>query len=535
MNKSALQDRLSSVLHPTREQVVRILLTLLVMFIPLFMALILTGIRGQNIFQAVPRWNDETWWYAQYAAISEYGRPLGYFGYAGTHAHTGTWGPWGVFPLLVTGLLARIFGWGLHAFVYYNFLLLALSALIFILLTKPSNRSLVMLAAINGLMYITICYSTICMNEVVRYAMAIVLAGIMYRLIMTPDVSRTRMILRCTLIPLLLAYATCFYVILGAFIPVYLFIMLRNWKLVWRTLVSVPVSAVVIRFLQNLNGTTAAPYIPNQGGISFAPPTLKLKILDFYYTTLNNVINIDPFHLLLETEPTDSTPVLLWFCVLLYVLMGLLIWRLHTTAKVPEKKNLLAVQAMCLFLLLAFWGGHILLYNTTDWTFIRGCNTAVSCVLFLTALMPRGESQVWRGGLIVSIVGIFTFIAIFTTEFSASSRFSTPAQDAQWAQEKAVLEEVIQLDKTAEDPWSNTVVLCGTETDIYYTLPYGAGVNGYVSGSINENARYVIVGYDYSDMENREADLQILLDSGHEIIYECEDYVVLENQAKTFG
>lgn len=535
MNVTDLRTCRAPLRQISKERIVRILLTLLVMFIPLIVALVLTGIRGKDLFQAIPSWSDETWWYTQYAAISEYGRPLGYFGYAGTHADVGTWGPWGMFPLLLTGLFARIFGWGLHAHVYYNFFFLALSALIFILLTKPSNRSLVMLAVIHGLMYISICYSTICMNEIVRFCMAIVLAGIMYRMIMEPKVSRTRMILRCTVVPLLLMYATCFYVILGAFIPVYLFIMLRNLKLIFRTLVTLPVSFFAIQALQDLNALTVCPYIPDQNAISFTPPTLQLKILDFYFTVLNNCANIDPFRLFLEPNTYDAAPVMLWFCILLYLLMGLLIWRLHVTAKKEETKGIFAVQTMCLYLLVVFWAGHIVLYNTGTWTLMRGCNTALCAVLFLTALMPKGETQVWRGGLIVCILGIFTFITIFTTEFTSSSRFSTEEQDAQWAQEQAVLAEVIQLDKTAEDPWSNTVVLCGTETEIYYVLPYGVGVNSYISDSINENARYVILGYNYSDISTRDTDLQILLDSGHEPIYECEDYTVLENRARSFG
>lgn len=533
MKISSLRTRILPQL--TRETIVRILLTLLVMFAPLIVALALTGIRGQNLFQALPTWSDETWWYSQYAAIHEYGRPLGYFGYAGTHADIGTWGPWGVFPLLLTGLFIRIFGWGLHAYVYYNFFFLALGALIFILLTKPSNRSLVMLAVIHALMYITICYSTICMNETVRFFMGVVLSGIMYRMIMEPKVSRLRTILRYTLVPLLLMYATCFYIILGAFIPVYLFIVLRNWKPIWRTLVTVPVSVVAILQLRNLNALTVCPYIPEQNVISFTPPTLKLKILDFYYSLLKNCSNIDPFRLFLEPNSYDAAPVMLWFCVLLYLLMGLLIWRLHVTAKNPEAKNLFWVQAMCLYLLLVFWGGHIVLYDTGTWTFMRGCNTAVYPVLFLAALMPRGESQVWRGGFIVSLLGIFTFIAIFTTEFSSAARFSTEAQDAQWAQERAVLAEVIQLDEDAEDPWANTVVLCGADTEIYYVLPAGVGVNGYISKIINENARYVVVGYNYSDISTRDNDLQRLLDSGHEAIYECENYTILENRTVSFN
>jgi len=534
MNKSALQDRLSSCLHPTREQIIRILLTLLVMFIPLIMALILTVLRGQNLFFALPDWSDEHWWFAQYAGMSEYGHPLGYFGYTGHHAKFGTWATWGMFPTLITGTLSQIFGWGLHSFVYYNFFYLAASSLIFILLTKPSIRNLCMLAVANGLMYITICYSVICMNEIVRYSMAIVLSGIMYCLIMVPEVSRFRMILRWTLVPLLLMYATCFYVILGAFIPIYLMIMLRKWKPIWRLAATTPISVIAIKLLKSLNSLTSSPYIPDPYAITFSPPTLKLKILDFFYSLLGNAHNVDPFYLLTQADASNTSAFMLWFCVLLYVLMGFLFWRLIKNAKKPENRDLFSVYLMCLFLLLCFWGGHIVLYNTTDWTFMRGCNTAVCCVIFLCAMMPKGESQPWQASTIVCIVGFFSFIAVFVSVFTTSSRFSTPEQDAQWAQEKAMLEEVLILDTDAEDPWSNTAVMSGITTEMYCRLPYGVGINSAVPDVINENARYVIIGDNYSNEAERQADIDVLLENNHTIIREFDFCTVLENQAHSF-
>lgn len=529
MNKSALQDRVFSVLHPTKERVIRILLTLLVMFIPLLVALVLTGIRGQNLFLALPDWSDERWWFAQYAGMSEYGHPLGYFGYTGHHAKMGTWATWGMFPTLLTGMLSRVFGWGLHSFVYYNFFYLAVSSLIFILLTKPGIRNLCMLALANCLMYVTICYSVICMNEIVRYSMAIVLAGIMYRLIMVSEVSGIRRILRWTLIPLLLMYATCFYVILGAFIPIYLMIMLRNWKPVWRLCAAAPVSVIAIKLLKNLNSLTTSPYIPDPNAISFSPPTLKLKILDFFYSLLGNAHNVDPFYLLNQGDASNVSSFMLWFCILLYLLMGFLIWRLIATAKDPAKKDIFAVNLMCLFLLLCFWGGHIVLYNTTDWTFMRGCNTAVCCVIFLCALMPKGESQPWLASTIVSVAGFFAFIAVFVSVFTTSARFSTPEKDAQWAQEKSMLEEVLVLDADAQDPWFNTVVMSGITSEIYYRLPYGVGINSAIPDVINKNARYVIIGNNYSDEAERTADIDMLLENNHTVLQEYDFCTVLQN------
>lgn len=520
-----------------KERLVRAALTLLVMAAPAVIAIVLTALRGQNLFRSLPVWSDEQLWTAQYGAMSRYGRPLGYFGYAGTHARLGHYGPWGMYPTLLIGLLARIGGWGLHAFVYYNIFLLAAAALIFILLTNPTNRALVRLAAANATAYLAICYIPICMNECARYAMGLVLSGLMYRLVTVPEVSRVRKILRCTLVPLLLLFATAFYTILGAFIPVYLILMLRRLKPAWRAVITAPVSYVVIQFLRTVNNRTACPYVIGNS-VSFTPPTLRLKLMTFYYSVLGNANQVDPYNLLTSTESITAAPMLLWFCVLLYVLMGVLIWRLIVTWKFPEKRAAFSVQAIGLFLLLCFWGGHILLYNTTSWTFIRGCYTAVYCAVMLCALLPEDETHAWRTGFIIALTGFFTFVTAFSNTFTPTSHFSTAEQDAAFAARRAAIADVIALDRNAEDPWANTIALVGEEKDgeeDYYVLPYGAGLNLAAKGVLNENARYVIVGDNYDDPAQRDADLQTLRESGHVVLYEDDGCTILENTAGASG
>lgn len=517
-----------------KELMIRIVLTILVMAAPLLVSLIMTLPRGIDLFSSLPQWNDENWWYLQYGAMSEYGRPLGYFGYAGTHAYLGTWGPWGMFPLLLTGSLARVFGWGLHAFVYYNYFYLALSALIFILLTKPSDRALCCMAAVNAVSWIAICYSVICMNEVVRYSMALVLAGILYRMIRWPDCSRVRSILRCTIVPLVLAYATSFYVILGAFIPLYLYLVLRKLKPGWRILIAVPVSAIAIYWLRDMNAYTAAPYITGTAAsVSKAlSSNLSFRIQNAFYSIIGNSHNIDIFYLLTHEEETSEYPMLLWFCVLLYTMIGMLIWRVIVNAKRKGKREVLLTDVFSLFLLCAFLGGHIVMYNTTSWTFMRGCYAAVYAAFMLSTLHPREDAHTWRSSFIISAVGIFTFASVFLSVFSSAGRFSTPAKDETWLAQQAELEEILPLDRLTDDPWENTVVLCGTGDEIYYILPYGIGVDGAVDDDINRDAKYVIVGHDYADEETRSERLQTLQDGGHRVIAESSEYTILVNAAK---
>lgn len=519
-----------------RRLAVRILLTLLVMLAPLIVTLAMTLPRGTNPFMAIPRWSDENWWFAQYAAISRFGRPLGYFGYSGTHAEIGTWGPWGMFPVLLTGGLARIFGWGLHAFVYYNFFFLAVSALIFILLTKPDVRGLACLALTNALAYIAVCYAVVCMNEVVRYSMALVLSGIMVRIIRQPECSRARLIVRCTLVPLLLAYATAFYAILGAFIPVYMYIMLRRMKPIWRIVIAAAVSVIAIHFIRELNAATSAPYFTE--GLSkyngVLPDTFSFRLQNTFYKLLKNLQNIDPYRLLTANAESEEFPVLIWFCFLMYGMIGILLWRLIANARKPEKSERFGIDLVSLFLLAAFLGGHVVMYSTGDWTFIRGCFAAVYCALMIGAVAPKEDAQPWRTGIIVCLTGAIAFGSIYVSLFTEYSRFSTPEKDARWNAERQALEEVIVMDRKAADPWENTVVLLGYGDDIYCVLPYGVGVDGDVEEVLNRDAKYVILGHEYEEEETREERIRTLVENGHEAVYEDEYYTVFVNKAK-FG
>ena len=94
---------------------------------------------------------------------------------------------------------------------------------------------------------------------------------------------------------------------------------------------------------------------------------------------------------------------------------------------------------------------------------------------------------------------------------------------------------MIVLDEDAKDPWSNTVTLCHADAYVYYLLPYGVGVNSPVDGSVNRDARYVILGDGYADAAGREEDEQTLLDGGHKVIYENDRFTVYENQTRTYG
>ncbi|MCI9420826.1 MAG: hypothetical protein HFG32_12660 [Eubacterium sp.] len=147
-------------------------------FLCAIFVLMITG-HGVDFSILVPAWNDETGWFSQVAAMVEYGHPLGYYGYNGTHAAVGTFGPWGIAPLIPYWLFGSVFGWHVWSMALANISFLCLAVGIFILLTKPSCRQLGWIIGMYCCLNITVGYSMTAMSEGLRYSLGIVLLAIL--------------------------------------------------------------------------------------------------------------------------------------------------------------------------------------------------------------------------------------------------------------------------------------------------------------------------------------------------------------------
>ena len=52
------------------------------------------GVLLDDVYLANSKWNDEVFYYKMIEAVVKYGKPLGYFGYNGSTANIGRFGPW---------------------------------------------------------------------------------------------------------------------------------------------------------------------------------------------------------------------------------------------------------------------------------------------------------------------------------------------------------------------------------------------------------------------------------------------------------
>ncbi len=146
-------------------------------FLIVAVLLILNGF-GIKTSMLLPVWNDEVSRWNQINTMVHCSKPLGYYGYNGTHAEIGTWGPWGWASLLPYCIFGKVFGWNFNSIAIANMTFLSLSITIFLALTKPKIKQILLILFIYISSVITIVYSITSMAEGLHYSLGITLIGL---------------------------------------------------------------------------------------------------------------------------------------------------------------------------------------------------------------------------------------------------------------------------------------------------------------------------------------------------------------------
>ena len=114
--------------------------------LPLIIMGVLSFWKGFDLSEFMLTNNDEVSWYNQVAAVVKYGKPLGYYGYNGSYAKIGTFGPWGMsvilFMSIIPKLLSFFTGMNESLLIIGNLAWACLANGLFVLLAKPSRGQL---------------------------------------------------------------------------------------------------------------------------------------------------------------------------------------------------------------------------------------------------------------------------------------------------------------------------------------------------------------------------------------------------------
>ena len=162
-----------------------LVLKILFVLTPLILSLVFMIIKWiSQGYAALPgiKWNDEAVYIKLIETYSRNFSPKGYWGFDANHAILGTGSAWSPAILAPYFIPAIIFPVG-YSFVYIcNMVYITAANALFMVLTKPNwkNTLKLILAQVTSIVFIL--YLNTNMSEMFRYALAIVIAGLLYKM-----------------------------------------------------------------------------------------------------------------------------------------------------------------------------------------------------------------------------------------------------------------------------------------------------------------------------------------------------------------
>lgn len=481
----------------------------------------------------VPQWNDEGAYYELIKTWLATGQPLGYWGFDGGHAIVGTGSAWSPAILLPYAVFGMMFGWNYSSVFFANLLFLVLAQVLFLLLVKPERKHLVRMLLLQGLSVIVILYSTTLMSELLRFSLAVILAGMMYRLYF----GRCGKLFRFVVLPLYLLALIQVYIFFVFAVPLYVFGAVKDWKWWKKALLSLGVLFVAgggSYFLLHLISSNYNIY-KTENLLSalqaFDLPAVIRSLLGMVKEGLHGLwscFGIGVGHGMFK-----------WFVPFLFLLILVPACKLcadgrkwHGAGKEKtfwDRDRVLFAQVS--FGMALFLGAFITVYSLEAFTFFRSLGIVV---LFSMYLLLMTENR-WVFPVLLVFYGLgMCFLPANSKDFNAE-RYPQAETVAEWDALAERMENAIEV-KADSEPWENTVAVFTLEPKVLASMPAGSGVNMMLySDEIPEKAGYLLFS---KERENRRPDWlehdyeaiyaanEEMLTGQYVIVYEDESYVV---------
>ena len=501
-----------------------LILKILFVATPFLLSLFFMAIKwisqGYAAFPGI-KWNDEAVYIKLIETYSRNFSPKGYWGFDANHAILGTGSAWSPAILAPYYIPAIIFPVG-YSFVYIcNMVYITAANALFLVLTKPAKKNTfkLILAQVTSIVFIL--YLNTNMSEIFRYALAIVIAGLLYRMFF----DKCPKWLKYVVTPLVIIYAVQVYTFFAFCIPIYVFALLAKKKLWVRLLVSVIAMGFIatasygllhlISSNYNIGKTEALLNAVSRGHILAAVKSFfgmmrdGLKgLLDLrYYARTNGVYII---HVMMA--------------LLIIVSSTLTIFAKNTS----EKDGLIAaisVYSVCIFFLM-----YLTLYTIVPDTFMRGTEIAIIFCIYLL-MMTEDKYFAWTI-IICNAVGLL-FLPVNLKNFQGTERYYTSETTAEWKSLENEFKDVITL-TDSDDPWDNTILMYTMEPKAILAMPEGFGINFVLNNDFYGNdAEYMFIPKQYhfredwieNDYSSLMSEHALSVDYYYEILYENRDYI----------
>lgn len=471
--------------------------------------------------------SDELFWYHQITAMVDSDMPLGYFGYNGTHAPHGTFGPWGIAILIPYALWGKIFGFDLYSMCIANVTMLGLALFFFALLARVKKKDLPYLLAGYCTLLLNIFYSVSSMAEPLRWGLGIVLAGCMVRIY-----RGCGKFFRYVFMPLFLLYCAQAYLLLTLFVPVYLMLVLPVKKLWLRLGISGIITAVLAVIMRKVLFLVVSPLYVSSGETLSLGELIQNKISSAWLV----LKNFTPAGLW-ENRTTSYGFVSLFLLTFLVFLFLTLFLALRTLkgerlqnaspkdSQKPVSQNL-PLYLLAFYLLAGALGGYCLVYhNPSLWTVCRGLNTAFASAVLLLALCRSKKLTLLC--VLLSLIALPSFYKMSVNNLER--RVFTKEQEQLYQTAKEDFQEIFDI-SPENSRWDNTIAQYGlrnpgTQTALTLAMPRNAGYNSMLNTNLVSEAKYALVFH--SDKKKYPGIIENLKANGYEISYQHKTLTIL--------
>lgn len=503
---------------------------------------------------AVPAlmWNDEAAYYQLIKTYTEYLSPAGYWGFNGNHAILGTGGAWSPAIIWPYVIFAHIFPLS-KGFVYFvNLFYITLANLIFYFCVKPDKKQSIKLALAQAGSAVFILYLSVNMSEMFRYAIAIVLAGLLYQIYFRTSPK----IVKYVVTPLLIIGATQVYIFFAFCVPIYVFGIMKQcklWKKLGVSVVALGIEALGSYYLLHLISSNYNIYKTERLLNAVKSMDIGGAIRAFFGMVKQGAGDVFRLWTYVYTNPLIPFHVL-FALVLALVALGIVVafvikkkkGKLLSnnsnfeqekaeqncgTVKVHPNKDV-TIAIIVIYSIALFFGMYMTLYSIDPFTFMRGTYIVVIFAMYLMAMMDG--KWLYNGLLVLQAVSLF-FLPV-NMDYFMTGHYMSAEECAEWDVLEAEIAEVISV-TDSENPWKNTVAMYTMEPKAICAMPAGVGVNFIMEdGILPEEAEYLFFsktpaseqnsGWIVRDYETFREEFGGRLESEYTIIYEDELYII---------
>lgn len=485
------------------------------------------------------KWNDEAAYYQWIKTCITTGQSVGYWGFNGNHAILGTGGAWSPAILWPYAIFAYVFPLS-KGFVYFvNLFYITLANIIFYFCVKPDGRQCIKLALAQATSAVFIVYISVNMSEMFRYAIAIVIAGLLYQILF----KESPKVVKYVITPLIIIGAVQVYVFFAFCVPIYVFAIMKKSRLWAKLLVSVVSMGVVALGSYYLLHLISSNYnIHKTEALLNAVKEMDIVGAVLAFLRMMKQGAGDVFRMWTYVYSNPLIPFHVLFSILLIVVSaGLVIWRI---LKVKGKKDTsfinkdTAIVIIVAYSIAIFYWMYMTLYSIDPFTFMRGTYIAVIFAVYMMAMMEN--KWLYRGLLVFQSISLF-FLPV-NMEYYMSGHYTTAQEDAQWAELEERIAEVIKVDES-RSAWENTVAMYTMEPKAICAMPGGIGVNFIMEdGILPEEAEYLFLSSIPAAEQSSEwivRDYEIFwqqfgdkLQSEYDVIYEDGSYIIYQRRAE---